>query len=348
MPQYIYLFGAGSSAAVIPTVRSFSKEMLGFKPTNFNKGEELNKYNQILTSYALQNNFKAQEANNFLISEIQKPFLKLAKQFELYGSPDIYAKYLFINNFTAELKELKFNLCLFIQICEYLNRNGAPDQRYFEFVGQLCNNRSKMPSNLTILSWNYDNQLELAQKKYFNNKEWGISSSQESHKSNEVKLFKINGGSFFIENNTKKHLTPNLPYENSKTTMFEDLRKLFQKKPSIETGIKFSFEQESEVLSNIIDCLNINSEIYLTIIGYSFPVYNREVDSKILHKLTEKNLLKRIFIQDPNHIEIRRKVVGFFPENNRKMIESLCENIQATYEYQNQPFHIPMEYQPQY
>jgi hypothetical protein len=348
MPQFIYILGAVASAEVIPTVRDFSKEMFEFKPIGFAKGQELNLYNKIVNSYAFQDAIKAQEANNFMNLQILNKLFHFAQKFETFGSPDIYAKHLFINNLIDDLKELKFYLSLFIQICEYLNRNGSPDQRYFEFVGQLCNNHSKMPSNVTTLSWNYDNQMELAQKKYFNNKEWGTSIAKESSKSNELKVFKINGGAFFNENNTKKHLTTLLPQENSKMNMFVDLKQLFQKKDSLETGIMFSFEAESEVLSKITERLNIDDEIYLTIIGYSFPVYNREIDSKILHKLIEKNFLKRIFIQDPNYLEIQRKILGFFPDNSRKMIEGFCEHIQASYGNLNQPFHIPMEFQPIY
>jgi hypothetical protein len=348
MPQFIYILGAGASAEVIPTVRDFSKEMFEFKPIGFIKGQELNLYNKIVNSYAFQDAIKAQEANNFMNLQIQNKFLHFAQKFETFGSPDIYAKHLFINNFIDDLKELKFFLSLFIQICEYLNRNGSPDQRYFEFAGQLCNNHSKMPSNVTILSWNYDNQMELAQKKYFNNKEWGTNASKESSKNNELKVFKINGGAFFNENNIKKHLTTILPHENSKMTMFTDLKLLFQKKDYLETGIMFSFEKENDIIDNIMEKLSIDDDIYLTTIGYSFPVYNREIDRKILSKLVEKNFLKRIYIQDPNPIDIQRKIIGFFPESFSIHIKNLCEHIQATYNDLNQPFHIPLEFQPQY
>lgn len=152
----------------------------------------------------------------------------------------------------------------------------------------------------------------------------------------------------------KTFITEKIYTEFSNNTVFQEIEKAWNKNSAHnETGIQFSFEKENHTAKNFLQELSdTNGGCYLIIIGYSFPVYNRIVDKVVLNSLFERRLQK-IYIQDPNADEIKRKIIGFFEHPDHKVqISEMCEPVQAYFESSieriNQPFHIPMEFEPIY
>lgn len=361
MPEFYYLLGAGASAEVIPTVRNFASSM------------KSNEFRQKIINIINQDKFRSTEIHSFVEIDFEnelQTIKKIANEFENFGSPDIYAKYLFSNGLIKNLKELKHYLTLFIQFMEFFNKNGKPDQRYFEFIAQLIDGHKRFPKNIVIANWNYDNQFELAMKNFTNEFQWN-SNLDGGHSGSgpyppKYFEFKINGGAYFSKNmNNKFHLHKNIPTDlNDYSFMFDIMKNLNELKQSA-SGIKFAFENDPLVINKLIDKINTiktsSNTTYLTIIGYSFPVFNREFDKIILNGLFDRGL-RKIFIQDPNPEEIKRKIKGFFNESNKQnQIESSIETIAATsvssgvddrglpiQKVLNTPFHIPMEFTPIY
>lgn len=359
MEQFYYLLGAGASVEIIPTVRDFSHSMKNLSV----KQKIIN-----ITNAA---NFNHPEIKSLVKNDLENESIRIqsiSNSFESFGSPDIYAKYLFANRLTNDLSELKHYLTLFIQMMEYFQKDGKPDQRYFEFIAQLIDRHKRFPKNVVIANWNYDNQFELAMKNFSNEQQWNANIDRGHTGSGPYPPmyyeYKLNGGAYYTPStNSKIHIHPNIPKNiNDYDFILSILKDLSQFK-NYQSGIKFAFENDSEVLEKIIqkiDTIPNNSDTtYLTIIGYSFPVFNREVDKKIRNALYSKGL-RRIYIQDPNPEEIKRKVKGFFDDSDKKrLIEARTEFIGATFistardelpieKSTNYPFHIPMEFTPVY
>jgi hypothetical protein len=101
--------------------------------------------------------------------------------------------------------------------------------------------------------------------------------------------------------------------------------KLLNKKSSSEaySGIKFAWETNSDlaVTSRNIAANEIFSKSdYVVIIGYSFPIFNREVDIKLFENISN---CKAIYIQDiPERIEfIQNQLDAINPIiNQRKLV----------------------------
>ena len=175
------------------------------------------------------------------------------------------------------------------------------DYRYDVFYATLLeafgNDRLTLPSNVNILSWNYDNQLELAYKDYENMDMNSIKSqlninpkTYDEYKSHIVKL---NG-------------TCNLMHRDEddevKELDFIKAIQLLKEDTSLQNEIEFAWESKSKnwgVINSII--LKTNK---LVIIGYSFPNFNKDIDTLILHYLPKGNC--QIFIQVPEDEEYTR------------------------------------------
>ncbi len=359
MAQFYYLLGAGASAEIIPIVRDFSYSM------------QFLSVKQKILSITEEENFNTSEIKNLIKTDFENEVRKIksiATSFESFGSPDIYAKYLFANSSTKDLDELKHYLTLFIQLMEYFQKDGKPDQRYFEFIAQLIDGHRRFPKNVVLANWNYDNQFEIAMKNFSNEHQWN-SSIDRGHKGSGpyppmYHEYKLNGGAYFTPSiNSKIHIHTSIPKNINDYNFILNLLKGISQFKNHQSGIKFAFENHAEVVDKLIRKIdtipNSSNTTYLTIIGYSFPVFNREVDKQILNALYNKGL-RKIYIQDPNPEEIKRKIKGFFDESSKKnYIDSCSEYIGATFnltsrnglpfeKLANYPFHIPMEFSPTY
>lgn len=330
-----YLLGAGSSANSLPILSQMADRMKRFldflKEKNVLIGE--NKYLD-----AIQN-FES------VFEEIQKHF-----------TVDTYAKKLFLkNDFESkrELKTLKFFLSgyfLFEQVgTKFPNSQSQPtinkqkaeqskrerelreiitkklDDRYDVFLATLLvhfDRKLKLPSNINILSWNYDHQIELAYKDFtgldientqilfnlFNsnglNPDWASNNSQ---------FIKLNGSA--VNAFSKTHPTE-VRYFNSSYSQIDSWQTIkrvldyynYSKQPYrgdlLEPALNFAWELNSnEVSKNNIERAKIicsQTEI-LVVIGYSFPTFNREIDRSLL---LGANKLKKIYYQAPeSHVK---------------------------------------------
>ncbi len=359
MAQFYYLLGAGASVEIIPTVRDFSHSMKNLS------------VKQKIINITNAGNFNHPEIKSLVKNDLEnesRRIQSISNSFESFGSPDIYAKYLFANSSTKDLSELKHYLTIFIQLMEYFQKDGKPDQRYFEFIAQLIDGHKRFPKNVVIANWNYDNQFELAMKNFSNELQWNANIDRGHTGSGPYPPmyyeYKINGGAYFTPStNSKIHIHSNIPKNINDYDFILSILKGFSEFKNYQSGIKFAFENDSEVVDKLIQKIetipNSSNTTYLTIIGYSFPVFNREVDKQILNALLNKGL-RRIYIQDPNPEELKRKIMGFFDESDKKdIIDLRTEFIGATFKttsrdglpfekISNYPFHIPMEFTPVY
>lgn len=78
---------------------------------------------------------------------------------------DTYAKKLYLKGQTEQLNKLKKWLSIFFYIHQH---SISPHERYDKlFAAILDPNKAYLPLNVSLISWNYDNQIKLAYREYF-------------------------------------------------------------------------------------------------------------------------------------------------------------------------------------
>jgi hypothetical protein len=179
------------------------------------------------------------------------------------------------------------------------------DYRYDVFFATLLQgdpDNLTLPPNLNVISWNYDNQFELAYKEYTKYNKMheiqnvlGINTSYNNNRSN---ICKING---FCDNWDEE--------KDIEISFIVAIEKLI-KNESFGDTIGFGWEEESINELAITEILE-NTDI-LIIIGYSFPNFNRDIDDILISSFTYYSE-RKIVIQVPGEkefIKIKSRIMG--------------------------------------
>ena len=148
MPETIYLFGAGASCQHLPLGVNISakiQELINI----LSKVEIVSSAN---TKRILAFRNKLIDDFNWLITGAEK-----------FGSVDTYAKKLGICKEIEQLYRLKLALSWFFVLYESVCK---VDQRYDKFFASILDIDGGLPSDISILTWNYDTQIERAYAKF--------------------------------------------------------------------------------------------------------------------------------------------------------------------------------------
>lgn len=218
-----------------------------------------------------------------------------------HATIDTFAKKLFLTNSQADYQKLKNLLLLFLF---YEQLSNEPDQRYDTFLASILQNDvNHLPDDITIVSWNYDFQFEIAYNEYVKADNLSMLSEIFLYAHDKLSerrggepyrahagfnLLKLNGSAYvagdrsFFDAKKNKDITP--------------LVELYSKLDVKNNRISFAWERmNDQFIQRISDC--ISDAKVLVIIGYSFPFFNREVDRVLFEKMPA---LEKIYIQDPN------------------------------------------------
>lgn len=263
----------------------------------------------------------------YLSSNALSPLLHVSNN---YPTIDTYAKLLYATKREDEYIKFKNQLSLFFLIWQHLHKQ---DLRYDSFISSLVDADTCELPELTILSWNYDVQIEMAYEGYIANpnlwKIWealNVFCKTNPHFPFNINkpfaFIKLNGSAIFHSSNRNEWT---LRYDLKDIFQFKDDEKEFWKnmyelntagnlngysKEYInELSYAWEHKGEDELLSTI-NTRVVDSEA-LVIIGYSFPYVNRKVDRHIFSSMTQ---LRKIYIQDknPKDIEDRIKAIYHF------------------------------------
>ena len=263
----------------------------------------------------------------YLSSNVLSPLLNVSKN---YPTIDTYAKLLYSTRREDEYAQFKNQLSLFFLIWQRMHKQ---DLRYDSFISSLVDADTCQLPELTILSWNYDVQMEIAYEGYIANANlWKIWESLNVYcKTNSYFPFdinkpfaciKLNGSAMFHSSNRNEWT---LRYDLKDTFQIKDDDKEFWKNMyELNTDrnlnghskeyineLSYAWEHDGEeALLDTISTRVVNAEA-LVIIGYSFPYVNRKYDRHIFNSMTQ---LKKIYIQDknPKYIEDRIKAIYQF------------------------------------
>lgn len=353
-----YLLGAGASANALPVVNGMyermelfieflkvSTKILNFdtdpnyRINNYSFDQMDNLLNEIKSHYTIDTYAKKLfllEENDKL--EVLKRFLSAYLIFEQLETENELGKKIAIeygnkyNRLDAEEIKNKVNAIT--------NINITKDYRYDSVLANfLLFDTKKIDPEINLISWNYDNQFEIAYSNYRREK-YSIDEIQEelqiipslinnTYSDKNSAIIKLNGTAGFYSN-AKPQKTYSDWFDVSKHTFDSASVQIFieillSDRSKYKNTIRFAWEDDSQKNEpRVIAQQIISKSDIIVIIGYSFPTFNREVDRKIFKGFNEKCLkryslgkfdrLKRIYIQDTKEnapkIKERLKAIG--------------------------------------
>jgi len=337
MSKITYLFGAGASANALPIVRNISSNIEAL----INYYSQLNTI--ILDSYS-SNEFDANSEKKQLVEDLNW----LKSETSRHASIDTFAKKLFVNKRFDELNKLKVLISVFFS---FLQVKNPIDPRYDHFFASIIGNSFQdLPKDISIISWNYDNQFELAYREYVNNRDIEVQetflgihnkSFKSSVEKNKFKIFKINGtsGNFYINHSCNKIINKSDYIFNEEYSIGRILERYSYfvdriNLPNITSSISFAWEDDSsnfKLLDHILE--EAQTCQTLVIIGYSIPFFNRKIDKAILDSMDN---LSTIYIQDKYPENIENRLEQLIPEH-------IYKNINVKYSTDLEQFLIPYE-----
>lgn len=203
----------------------------------------------------------------------------------------------------------------------------AVDRRYFRLLAYFLgsNDVPTLPSNLNFITWNYDRQLEQAFAHFMPKRGTapfrlegvpGLASDVHHNRPEGLKeVCHLNGKAGVIQ---EKYKISDMGLQYQDESLIECRNGLVSMYGNLSEGnlLKFAWE-ENEYTSKV---LNLAKEILrktnvLVVVGYSFPNFNRTVDTELLNAFKEGGgvgIEKKVVFQDPNkaRAEAMQKVFG--------------------------------------
>ena len=314
MPEtFCYLLGAGASCNVLPVTENFPEKMEKFLSDYDKFRADIDKQKPSDPKISIdplkyEANFK--ESMTWLMTEVKN-----------HTSVDTFAKTLYLTNNINGLGRLKATLATYLVMAQAMY--GA-DLRYDGFLatilqrGHMGIGPPSIPSHITIVSWNYDLQLEKAFYRY--------SKNEDGNQRNRIlvnaitfnqHIKRINGvAGLSMGQFSKCTMAALQPFSIDTVLIALDRYSAFKANAGeFFFDIQFAWERTPEEIKKDI-APAIEDTTILIVIGYFFPYFNREVD-RIMLKCMSK--LKKIYIQvlKPEHDEIKdrlQSILNVLPE----------------------------------
>jgi hypothetical protein len=324
MKNITYLLGAGASYKALPLVNDLKQELLNFKEGILREA--------------------GQGPNHLIAKKFADDIYWLIGEIENSLTIDTFAKKLFLQNEIEKLNKLKSIVTLY-----FINRQAtakSPEKRYEGFFATLLKGSiDTLPSNVKIVSWNYDSQLELSFNSFVklnsleeNQKRLRVNSKflKSEASPGEFSIFKLNGTASFLNGREIDDLFFKAKLSASDLNLISEKYSAINLTNSSYQGLSFAWEtsnQESDIVRAAQKSIE-NTDI-LIIIGYSFPNFNREIDLRLLRAMKE---VEKIYIQDLNFNLIKQRLIDARPDLEYSRREISINDREVT------QFHIPNDF----
>ncbi len=333
-----YLIGAGASYDALPIVNEIPDKLREMK--EYIENYHVDKNGDSIELEDLSKEIEIIQNHASIDTLARKYWLKHQKNL---NHPD----YLFIKNIITCLliycqaetgySNKKTSIDSDIKENNNVKKKYILDPRYDAFLSAVLTEEFQLPNNISIISWNYDYQIEKAINFFMPEKsliETGkyLGIEYSSGKS-EFNVIKLNGTGFYLQG-VDNELNYNLYDSELHHFLFNSLGK--KGSNNITSGIKFAWEIDADADTNRKRAAaKIEDAEYIVIIGYSFPIFNREIDIKLFEKIDK---CKAIYIQDtPERVElIKNQLDAINPRINEKELVKFQTDLSQ--------FLIPNEY----
>lgn len=294
-----YLFGAGASKNALPIVNELSDRINGVvrELNSFHRDNE--EFRTFLNGLYYDN----------LFNETIDDLIRLANYSRAPNTMDTFAKKLFIKGDVHNLRRLKIAASVYFILEQALS---GYDHRYDKFWASILGDSvNSFPQNLRIISWNYDTQFELSYSDYSN--ENSLNSNRialnicskvsfSNYRKENFSIFKLNGTTSLIETSFRNDLDFIKEFNTGFT--FDFLKLIFltlntiKEKNNYSPSLSFAWEDTKNGIESIVSKViseTDNTEV-LVVVGYSFPFFNRIIDSQIINNM---KALKKVYFQSP-------------------------------------------------
>lgn len=233
-----------------------------------------------------------------------------------HATIDTYARKLYLTQNERAFEKLKDVLCIFFL---WEQAGHGPDNRYDTFLANVLEMPNlNLPHDISILSWNYDSQIELAYRSY--GKAQGLivyeknTVGQWPELTDYGRIIKLNGRASVVDSpiihailNNKK-----LPLALQLIIIYDhihiDTREIgFQ----FKNHLSFAWEEayyKDKWLSTINATIEDTEQV--VVIGYSFPYFNREIDRHVFRNMPK---LEKVYVQDINTAAVRQAMQAVLP-----------------------------------
>ena len=309
-----YILGAGASHGALPIVN----EMDAAVASQLTWLERLKSEGKIVfdDSYWSHMNFFAARAKE-------------------YGTFDTYARSLYLLDEKDELKLLKLHLSFFFAFELFhdspsydhkgiaYQKNRGIDVRYYGWLATILEDKTSLPKDVRVLSWNYDIQVEYALSKHLRLKKvaelyqsdvLGIRSdlrAEGKRPSTSPFLLHLNGVAGILEDGPGRlrYLFDDVNNDVDPGKSLSHIANLYsyvnsQREAFLMRFVNtFSFAWEDNSYTNTLHThahSAMDETDILVIIGYSFPTFNRKWDLTLLRQFICNNRqvkTKRIVVQ---------------------------------------------------
>ena len=238
----------------------------------------------------------------------------LKSKCQTYPTIDTFAKKLTVTHNWLELERLKNALTAFFAL---IQSHEKRDLRYDGLVASIIQDDGSLPKNVSILSWNYDYQIEYVLQDFSPVKSsilhvWqnqgvtckGFRSFIDNSRFNCVKL---NGTAMFSFTSGNELIDPNIYDLPTIEKWYSDDFDRYK------SSISFAWEKDDTFIDSILPL--VSDAKVLVVIGYSFPYVNRAVDRKLVQNMTS---LRSVYIQDMAASDVKQSFETLLSENQQK------------------------------
>lgn len=303
-----YLLGAGASARQLPTIKGSN-----------NSDGLAHMLKHLSNDLKFVKNLKAE--HKAFIDDIAKDLDWLGENSLKFGTPDTFSKFLYLKE-KEKLDRLKKALSFYFTYEQFIK--GKQDIRALIFLTTIMQIGSIFPSNIKILNWNYDFQIQLAAKT-FREEQFKNISGTTVHKPPLIQYYPSLGNEMIVNNIDNKYDSISMVHLNGIAGFFFEKEKElilnhFLNEPPqythqlIDTFLKekdkkhdlltFAWEEQTEASRYLRKRVEIAKNMIresdiLVVIGCSFPFFNREMDKQIFETLKASENFKKIYYQDP-------------------------------------------------
>lgn len=205
------------------------------------------------------------------------------------------------------------------------------DLRYDGFIASLIDRHRKFP-DMTILSWNYDVQFEMAYSGYFTEERYIPTLWKELNVFNKkyptdfrvndpFAMIKLNGTALFTDSTLEKwavsggsvNRITDCFYGGNKYTPYRYGYE-YLNGGNYENLLSYAWEEDNiKALKDNIRLRTFDTR-ELIVIGYSFPYVNNELDTLIIGNMSK---LEKIVVQDKNFDDIKERLEGILASFRR-------------------------------
>ena len=329
----VYYIGAGASRKAVPMV-SDTPQCMRHIADHLSSGE-----------------YKLDSPDSDVLKELCSEMKDLADRAASCPSIDVLARRLYLQGDWVSLRRLKATLSAYFLLQQ---SRSASDPRYGDFFAYMADKDDSgtlaMPTDVRVVSWNYDMQFEksfgelIADSRYEERRGSGkmlqvVPTGVECHEHYDgiFSIYKLNGTAGTRDNREILIKSYDLVvYGQTGKLDSSDLCLTLRFYQNVTRGndeayLQFAWEDDDRRASVVGLIRQFAPVEAVVVIGYSFPLFNRDLDRRVFDVLRPKE----VFLQVAGDEAVMDRLVGLGVES--QIIKVVRDRDQ---------FHIPHWYSP--